>query len=55
MQKWLLGLRDPDILDSLSSSEGKVTGFKAMTDAALNPLRRIMRKTPEFDIPSKQN
>jgi serine/threonine protein kinase len=54
VQKWLLGLRDPDILESLSSSEGKVTGFKTMSNAALNPLREIMRGAAVFDSRNKQ-
>lgn len=54
VQKWLLGLRDPDVLESLSSSEGKVTGFKSMTDRALDPLRKIMRDSAAFDSRSKE-
>ena len=54
VQKWLLGLRDPDVLEGLSSSEGRVTGFKAMTDYVLNPLRKIMRDSTAFDARSKQ-
>jgi ABC-type phosphate/phosphonate transport system substrate-binding protein len=54
VQKWLLGLRDPDILESLSSSEGKVTGFKTMTNQALDLLRKIMREAAEFDSRGQQ-
>ncbi len=54
VQKWLLGLRSPDVLEGLSSSEGRVTGFKTMTDQALNPLRKIMRESTAFDSRSKE-
>ncbi len=49
IQHWLLGLSDPSVLEGLSSSEGKVTGFKTMSNQALNPLRKIMRESHVFD------